>query len=273
MGLIISRVTLIARALEERWRHGLPHSVGPFDRDVVFVLDGVGRFQFGPLQVRRALRELDTPIGTIMYDWQFGLTGEIFTDLMWIRRNRVMASRLARRLLAFRREHPRTRIHVLGFSGGAGIAVYACEALRGRPVVETLILAAPALSPEYSLARALASVERCYALVSRKDVGILGLGTTVFGTIDRRHTSAAGLRGFRCPEGMTEVSRREYDKLRQFAWDPDLRKLGHFGGHVGWLSLRLLKEHLLPLLAGRPALPDFPAQADATARTSPTRAH
>lgn len=262
MGLIISRVTLIARALEERWRHGLPHSVGPFDRDVVFVLDGVGRFQFGPLQVRRALRELDAPIGTIMYDWQFGLTGEIFTDLMWIRRNRVMAARLARRLLAFRREHPRTRIHVLGFSGGAGVAVFACEALRGRRIVETLILAAPALSPGYSLAPALAGVERCYALVSRKDVGILGLGTTVFGTIDRRHSAAAGLRGFRCPKGAVKADRGEYDRLCQIAWNPQLCELGHFGGHVGWLSLRLLKEHLLPLLAGQPALPSSPIRSD-----------
>ena len=115
------------------------------------------------------------------------------------------------------------------------------------------------------MAPALAGVERCYALVSRKDVGILGLGTTVFGTIDRRHSAAAGLRGFRCPRGLVEADRREYDKLCQIAWNPQLRELGHFGGHVGWLSLRLLKKHLLPLFAGQPALPSSPVSQESEA--------
>lgn len=266
---LTERARLVSRYFVELVRHGLPEVSGCVDREVLFILDGVGRFQAAPLMVRRALREQGSTLGTVLVDWQFGLPGEIWTDLMWLRRNRLMGLTLARRLLAFRRNHPQTTIHVLAYSGGAGIALFACERLQKTrrrsatnspteedpPFIETLVLACPAVSATYNLGSALRSVHRCYALVSRRDTLILGLGTSVFGTTDRCFASAAGRVGFRVPSPLSDEDAREYRKLREIRWSPAFSREGHYGGHTGPASVRFLRRHLLPLLRGDPRLP------------------
>ncbi len=246
MQFLTSRITIVSQYLTERVRYGTPELVGTIGDEVLFVLDGVGRFQFAPLMVRRVLREKTDPMATVLYDWQFGMIGEIWTDLMWHRRNRLMGAKLARKLLAFRREYPNTTIHMLAYSGGAGIAVFACEHLCGRRLLETLVLACPAVSPEYNLAPALRAVKRCYALVSPYDRFILGAGTSVFGTTDRRFTPAGGCVGFRRPKDLSTEEVTSYARLRETTWSPALRKVGHPGGHTGWVSVRFLSHHLLP---------------------------
>ena len=255
MGFLTTRLKAVSAYFIERMRYGTPEVVGSVDREVMFILDGVGGFQFAPVLIRRALREQQSDVGTILYAWQYGLPGEIWTDLMWLRRNRVMGVQLARKLLALHRSKPHCRVHLVAFSGGAGIAVFALEALRGREIVETFVMLGPALSPEYNLGPALGAVRRAYALISERDVGILGLGTQVFGTTDRRFTRAAGLTGFRLPANLSTQDAEAYRRLGEIRWTPVLKEDGHLGGHTGWASGRLLCRHLLPLLHGEPLLP------------------
>ena len=62
------------------------------------------------------------------------------------------------------------------------------------------MLLSPALSPTYDLAPALSAVRREMVVFwSPLDVIVLGLGTRIFGTIDRIKTVSAGLVGFRGP--------------------------------------------------------------------------
>lgn len=255
MGNMFTRVGVISTYLIDRIRHGRPDRTGRMDREVVFVVDGVGGFQAVPVMLRKAWRDEPEAPGTILHRWQYGLPGEIWTDLMWLRRNRVMGAKLAQRLLRFRRAHRGTTIHVLAYSGGAGIAVFACECLRGRPIVETLVLPCPALSSEYNMAPALSAVARCYALVSHLDRGILGLGTRLFGTTDRRFEPAAGMVGFRIPTSLPDVEAAGYERMREIRWSPALREYGHSGGHMGWACVRMLRRHLLPIIRGKPLLP------------------
>lgn len=254
MGFFLNRVTAVSAYLAELARFGVREAVGSLDDEVVFILDGVGGFQFAPLLVRRAFQRDATAPGTILVNWQFGLPGEIWTDLMWLRRNRVMGAKLARRLLAFRRAHPTTTVHVLAFSGGAGIAVFALEQLRGRRLVETLALGCPALSPRYNLGPALQAVTRAYALVSHRDRGILGLGTRIFGTTDREFGPGAGAVGFRIPPDASQEDINAYAKFREIRWSPELKETGHHGGHTGWVSSRFLQQHLISILRGTPLL-------------------
>lgn len=255
MGFLVTRAKLIGVYATELVRQGLPPSTGPIEREAVFILDGVGGFQFMPLLIRRVIREENWPLGTIWYRWQCGLPVEIWTDLMWHSRNRRQAECLADRISRFRENHPSARIHIVAYSGGCGVAVFACEKLQSRALVDTMVLACPAISPTYNLAPALRAVTRCYALFSGRDNVILGLGTTVFGTVDRRFTRAAGMTGFTRPGDLSVVEAREYEKLRQIEWSPALRKYGHRGGHTGWANLPFLREHLMPLLRGEPKLP------------------
>lgn len=265
MGFLATRISTVSLLVSERSRHGLPEQTGDAEREALFILDGVGGFQIAPLAIRKALRALGSDLGTVVYCWQYGLMGEIWTDLCWLRRNRVMGAKLARKLLAFRRSHPKTAIHMIAVSGGAGIAVFALETLRGRRLIDTLILASPALSPGYNLGPALRCVERGYAWISRKDTGILGLGTTIFGTTDRRHCGAAGQVGFRLPPDVKEPDRQAYRRFRELHWTEELTSLGHRGGHSGYVAVPFLKRHLLPTLQGEPLL-DTQAVADPHAR-------
>lgn len=254
MGFLTTRLSLVKTYAVERARYGLPESAGPTSQEVIFVLDGVGGFQFVPLVVRKAFRMDGVNIGTIVVRWQFGLIGEIWTDLMWRSRNERQAAKLADRIQSFRTANPDVTIHVVAYSGGCGVALWACERLRPEVGVETLLLVCPAVSPTFNLAPALQNVRRCYALVSRKDSIILGVGTSIFGTTDRKFSSSAGRLGFRRPTGLSREDEACYDRLRQIEWSPDLRRLGNLGGHAGWASVAFLREHLVSLLCGQPRL-------------------
>lgn len=254
IGFVTSRVSLVWRLIDEVIRHGAAETSGLLDQEVLFLVDGAGRFQAGALMARRALRGQDAKIGTVLYDWQTPIIGEVLSDLMWYRRNRLKGSQLARKLLTFRRRHPHVRIHLLAFSGGAGIATFALGRLRREGIVETLVLACPALSPNYNLGPALQSVRRCYVLTSHKDRFILGFCTTLFGTTDRKHTASGGRVGFQKPRALAEADERAYEKYREVRWTPELVELEHYGGHPGWASEPLLKLHLIPLLRGQPLL-------------------
>lgn len=292
MGAIANRVSVVARCITHRLCHGLPECEGRLDREVLFILDGVGGFQFAPVMVRRALDGTRSSIGTIWYRWQWGLVGEIWTDLMWFRRNRVMGAQLARKILALRRQHPEAVIHMLAVSGGAGIGVFACESLAGGqkaatgrseratlgaarsvppalsrtdeqapahdgspvrdapPILDTLILACPAMSPGYNLAPALTVVRRATAWVSSRDRYLLGAGTTLFGTTDRKFGSAAGRVGFHVPDDASTADRGQYARLTHLHWTPELRRDGHYGGHTGWMNEAFLRRWLIPTLRG-----------------------
>src|SRR5947208_140175 len=80
----------------------------------------------------------------------------------------------------------------------------------------------PALSPGYELSRAVRAVRREMVVFwSPLDLIVLGLGTRIFGTIDRVNSVSAGLVGFRPPGG------GDYAKLRQVRWHPEMAPTGY----------------------------------------------
>lgn len=254
MGVLSNRFDVLSKYLIELLRFGLPEQQGEISDEVLIILDGVGRFQAAPLMVRRMLRNQGIPLPTIYYSWQFGLPGEIWTDLMWLRRNRRVARSITRKIIQLRRDHPHTKIHLLAYSGGAGLAVFALENLRGVSMIETLLLACPTLSPEYDLSPALRCVKQGYALVSEKDTFILGMGTKLFGTTDRKFLSAGGCVGFRKPNTLSVHKYGSYDRFCQIRWSPALKEVRHHGGHTGYVTEAFLSRHLMGLLRGDPDL-------------------
>jgi pimeloyl-ACP methyl ester carboxylesterase len=254
MGVFIDRVSVLSAYAAEGLRHGLPEFVHNGGDEIVMLLDGVGGFQFVPLLVRKVVREDNLPISTTWFRWQVPIPGLVLVDLMWRSRNDRRAAMLADKLMDLHRAHPAARIHLVGYSGGTAIAVFALEKLSGRVPIETLLLFAPALSPDYNLAPALRGVARAYIMTSPRDTWLLGAGTRLFGTMDRRHTRAAGLVGFRLPHGLSEQDRVAYQRLRTITWCESLRADGHRGGHTGWAQVPFLRRHFRDLLAGTPAL-------------------
>jgi hypothetical protein len=71
-----------------------------------------------------------------------------------------------------------------------------------------------------------------------------------FGTMDRKHSVAAGLVGFRMPEAAAD--RTQYTKVHQVKWTLDLAaKSWHLGGHMGWTTTRFARDFLGPILLGQ----------------------
>ncbi len=255
MGIVLDRVSVVRAYLLEMVRHGLPEFVRRDDREIIMLLDGVGGFQFVPLLVRKVLREADTPISSTWFRWQTPIPGLMLVDLMWHSRNQRRAGMLADKLLALHRDHPAAKIHIVAYSGGTGIAVFALELLKGRVPIESLLLFAPAISPSYNLGPALRRVHRAYIMMSRKDTWLLGAGTRLFGTMDRKRVRSAGMVGFVVPPGLSADDLKAYDRIRSIEWCDDFRRYGHSGGHTGWAQVSFLRQHLQSLLAGQPTLP------------------
>jgi pimeloyl-ACP methyl ester carboxylesterase len=243
----ISWVHMTVAAFLERVRSGLPPLVGDPRKGTVFILDGVGGTRMVPTLVRKGLQEAGLPYATYVYDWHHGPPGEILGDLMCMRRNQLEGARLARVIRRLARENPSAPIHMVAYSGGTGVAVWAVERLGGRTRIETLVLGCPALSPGYDLGPALRNVGRCYVLSSHRDWIMLGLGTSLFGTIDRQRGPSVGLVGLRmCNRRDTPDSPHDA-KLTQIWWTREMRQYGHYGHHVGFATRRFVRHRIAPL--------------------------
>lgn len=256
MGFLMNRWAILSRFVAERVSGPMAVESDPDAKETLFMLDGVGGWLFGPAMFRYALRTAGMPVHTILFDWHRGLRGDLFSDLMPLRANRLAACRLARRIMNLHRRDSHRPIHIAAYSGGCGIAVFALERLKTPNIVSTAILLAPALSPDYPLEKALNAVRRMYVGVSSRDRFLLGLGTGIFGTMDRIRTSSAGRVGFRVPfpgNGDRTVSASSSTaKLYQITWKPSWRRWGHGGGHTGWIHPDFLTAHLPALLRGSP---------------------
>lgn len=243
-----------------------PNKIRSRDRypnGVVYVLPGIeGRSVFNRA-VAVGLDEGGVPAAIEVYDWTTGIPGLYLANLTLQERNRKQAERLARRIVTFKRRYSKAPVHLIGHSGGGGIVIMTLEHLPRDVQVDSAILLAPALSPDYNLTRALRQTR--YGICnfySALDFGFLGVGTTVFGSIDRDRGPSAGAVGFRPPDGLDPQSRDFYDrKLRQVRWTGRLRRYGASGTHMGWTSRGFARDYLAPLLlsqtTGRQLPDDF----------------
>ena len=158
------------------------------------------------------------------------------------------AQEMADEVTEFRSRVPGVPVYLVGKSGGTGVVVRTLE-LLGADAVEAAVLLSPALSPRYDLSKALAAVRREMVVFwSPFDLVVLGLGTQLFGTIDRVRSVSAGLVGFRVPETLADAHPGGYAKLRQVRWQPGMAATGYLGGHVGPDSPAFLKKYVVPLL-------------------------
>jgi len=111
--------------------------------------------------------------------------------------NRLAGVGVAKMIMNYQDSHPGKPVHVVGHSGGGGVAVFAAEALPEGRTIDGLVLLSASISSAYDLQKAL---KRCRKglvnFYNRDDAGLLGIGTTVVGTVDGTHGPSAGLIGF-----------------------------------------------------------------------------
>ncbi len=225
-------------ATMERSRHGL-----------VIVLPGIEGRSMWNVNIARGLDEGGFQGAIEIFDWGTAVPGGAIINLTDLERNRLVARQIKRRIMQYRREQPGRPIHLVGHSGGAGVALLTIEELPQDAPLTSAILLAAAVSPTHDLCDALRRTEfGIFNYYSPYDQGFLVLGTGIFGTIDRQHGPAAGAVGFKKPANLDEYGVAAYGKLHQIKWTSEMRRHGHYGGHMGWASREFVRDVLAPLI-------------------------
>jgi pimeloyl-ACP methyl ester carboxylesterase len=229
------------------------------DQGLVIVLPGIdGGGVYCPAACH-ALSKGSIGMAVELYPWTAPL-GPLYNQTA-VLRNREAAGVLAGRIQRYQEEHPEGLVYLIGHSGGTAIAVWAAEALPDGREVQGIILLGSSLSPGYDLSRALARTrEGIVSFHSDLDGGLLGLGTTLVGTMDGVHGESAGKVGFRPRAGPTSPG--EYARLYQVGWQPKMARAGHGGGHFDYMGAGFLSAYVEPLLSG----PVWDSQVVASAR-------
>jgi len=188
-----------------------------------------------------------------VFNWGLPFPGGYLANLTRVDRNRKRGADIAREICAYQDAYPGRPAHIVAQSGGAGIAVFAAEAMPAGREIDGVVLLGAALSPRYNLAKALAKTRKgILNSYSCKD-NVLNWGTRIFGTIDRQFTRAAGHVGFEMPEGLTEEEQALYrTKLKQLAWCEAMAEEGeHWGGHLSSGGEAYLARHIAPWVVGK----------------------
>src|SRR5262245_37213195 len=204
-----------------------------------------------------------------IYDWTGQNPG--LAALVNLERNEAEAKLIAEKITKQVRANPKRRFILTSHSGGGGMAVFALEKLPDDVQIDTLLMLANALSPQYDLTKALRHVKgKVYVFVSDIDP-VLGAGTRNFGTMDRQKSDSAGRVGFTRPEGADPL---QYDKLVTFPYDAAWMRLGNAGDHVGTMNrpfarvviATLLKTGRLPVIVPATGPSPRPTTLPATSR-------
>ena len=171
--------------------------------------------------------------------------------LVMQRHNRMQAKVVADLICSYQRDYPGQPVHLIGHSAGAGMALFVLEALPELRAVESVILMAAAVSRKFDIQSLLKCTRRgIWNFYSPLDLPTVGLGTIVFGTMDRRHAISAGAMGFRIEHATNSSSdAKPYHEpqLHQIRFRTSMMKSWNFGGHFGSTNAVFVQRHVAPL--------------------------
>jgi hypothetical protein len=205
----------------------------------------VGGFNLATTAMMLAFKLAGLPHKVEQLYWSHGF-GRWLVDLKDKKRLEEKAHELAEKIT--NKCQAGMEVYIVAKSAGCAIALKALS-LVPENSVRKVVLLAPAVSPDYSLAPALRAVkEKLFAFWSPNDAFILGLGTTLFGTADGAYRRSAGMVGFTTPAAIDDETKRLYQKLHQIKWQPSMLLTLNFGDHQGSVMVPFLHNHVVPLL-------------------------
>jgi len=233
-GLVGCSVNYLA---PERYQNGL-----------VVILDGAGDVTMAPQQIAWGLHSGGVRDAIEVFAWSDA--HNVLADQTNLERNRQVAGKLTDRVLRYMSEHPDRPVHLIGLSAGTGIVIFAVEQLPPGQKVDGVCLLASSLSSTYDLSPALRHVRNEITnFSSMADVGVLGVGVGVAGTVDRGNGVAAGLGGFKVPDGASADVQQLYSaKVVEMPWNPTYLIYGHAGDHLGASSSGFVKKFMAPIV-------------------------
>ncbi len=185
---------------------------------LVVILPGIEGESSLNRNIRRGLDTAGVEAAMPIYSWgrPIPLAGMVLNQID-VAGNRRAGRRIAGKIVEYKESYPGRPVYIIGHSGGGGIAVFAAEAMPDGSRIDGLVLLSASISSNYDLTEALNNCRKGIVnFHNPRDVGLLGLGTTLAGTVDGARGSSAGLEGFATPGADTPAEkRRAYRKLFQ----------------------------------------------------------
>ncbi len=221
------------------------------NRGLVIVLPGIEGRSVLNEEICRGLNAGGVDGAIELYDWNTGVPFAFIWNLWSSDRNHDKAAELAERIARYQFNYPGRPVVLVGQSGGAAVATWTCEAMRWGRKVDGAVMLAASLSPGYRLTTALDSTKRGIVnFYSSRDVLLLWAGTSIYGTMDGKHSTSAGNVGFSVPTG--KLRTKEYDRLFQVPWRSEMASTGNLGMHLTSGTASFVARYVAPIVrAGR----------------------
>jgi len=168
---------------------------------------------------------------------------------------RSKAKEGAASIQSYQKKHAGAPVGLLGFSAGTAEAIFALEMLPETSPVDRVVLLGTSISRDYDMTEALKRVKHKLYIITSTHDQMIGTMMKFSGTADRKfHDPGAGIKGFVLPAGATAATRQLYaEKIVTIPYSKDWRKDGDKGHHFDNVKKEFIRDHVAPLLMGRPA--------------------
>ena len=218
------------------------------DRGLVYMFPGIEGGEWYMSEARRGYRDGNVESAILTYNWNRPPILGAFVNLMDEKGNRKAAIKTAQKITQYHNTHPDAPIDLVGYSGGGGMAIMVAEALDPNVQLRNIVLVQAAISPGYDLTQTLRHVDgQLVNFYSPIDWVILGLGTQLFGTMDREFTDSAGKVGFNLDKAIVDLELRK--KVVEHSWTLDtLKQSDHLGNHISIGFYKWNRDQVAPYL-------------------------
>ena len=222
---------------EQRLRQGL-----------VILLPGIDGCTTVCDNVARGLHIAGCDMAVEIHDWR-SFRGWNPLHLATYRRNREQANQIAERIRNYQAEYPGRPVHLIGHSAGAGVALFVLQQLPLGVQIHSAILLAAAVSRRFDVDSLLdATTNGIWNFSSRGDLPTVGLGTLIFGTVDRRHSVSAGALGFSTLSARAATGSSGNRQLHEVSYQYEMAASWNFGGHFGCTNSAFDANYIAPIL-------------------------
>jgi hypothetical protein len=168
------------------------------ENGLVIILPGIeGESGFNH-NIRRGLVSAGCFRAMPIYNWGLPIPGIGLIINQSSLGKKAVGQVIAKEIEQYQDSYPGRPVYVVGHSGGGGIAVFVAEGMSPGRKLDGLVLLAASISNTYNLSKALSHCKNGLVnYYNPDDVGLLGVGTTIVGTVDGGHGVSAGLSGFK----------------------------------------------------------------------------
>ena len=217
-------------------------------RGLVILLPGIDGCTTVSDNVARGLHAAGCDAAVEIHDWR-SFRGWNPLHLVTYRRNRHQANEIAQRILNYQAQYPDRPVDLIGHSAGAGVALFVLQQLPLGVQIRSAVLLAAAVSRRFDVSPLLETTRNgIWNFSSRGDLLTVGLGTMIFGTVDRRHSVSAGALGFSTLPTRTASTILSSRRLHEVNYQFEMAGSWNFGGHFGCTNSAFVANYVAPIL-------------------------